>query len=199
MISILIWGDLGGYGGLCPPILSLSLIYMSNFQPLSNKDITKALAKHGIDVNFVLYSELKHIDSLREIMPCILLYELHYPVGHWVCVFVNREGIQYFDPTGHVPDSLLETNFDHPAGRVKMSADFTYLNQLLLNLVNQTGQPMIYNDFPVQTKNSNTCGAWCFLRLLCQNMTCNEFIDSFKHLNGSKRQEVVAKMWTKLS
>lgn len=164
---------------------------MDNSVPLSNTEISNKLEKYGLDVEFVPYRQLKYVKSLNDIMPCILLYQHHYPIGHWVALFRNHEGINYFDPTGKVPDALLETNYDHPAGRVAMNADYTYLNDLLYKL----NEPIIYNDFPLQTPDSNTCGAWVSMRLLSSNLKNDEFVKLFKHHNPIDRQKLIWKMY----
>ena len=161
-------------------------------KPLSNIDIEKKLASHEINIKFVPYHTLKFIKRIDDIIPCILLYELHWPIGHWVTIFRNSQGLQYFDPTGEVPDALLETNFEHPAGRVKMNADYTYLNGLLA----QTGEPIIYNDKPLQTSKSNTCGYWCAVRLLFGDLTNDEFVNEWKKIkNGAERQRKIVRIY----
>lgn len=167
-------------------------------KPLSNEDIIKKLAKYGIPIRFILYKELKHLSSLEEILPCILLYQLMYPIGHWVALFVNNEGINYFDPTGHVPDQLLKDNFQHPAGREAMNADYTYLNQLLLEYSEDTGLPVIYNEVALQPPNTNTCGHWVTLRHLTWNIGNDDFNNLFKKIPVDKRQDIVVKLWKKL-
>jgi len=156
--------------------------------PLSNNDIEEKMCKYGINADFVPYRQLKYINSLDEIMPCFLLYQHHFPIGHWVALFRNSQGINYFDPTGRVPDVLLETNYDHPAGRVKMNADFTYLNNLLYKCEGK----IIYNDYPLQTPESNTCGAWVGVRLLASNIFNDDFVKLFEPYDGEKRQR---KIW----
>lgn len=164
---------------------------MSTVKPLSNIEIQEKLKRHRINIKFIPYHTLKTFTNIEDILPCILLYELHYPVGHWVALFRNHEGLNYFDPTGEVPDALLETNFDHPAGRVKMGADYTYLNRLLA----QTGEPIIYNDKQLQTPNTNTCGYWCGVRLICGNIKQDDFVKEFKSKKGAERQRVIVKLY----
>lgn len=165
-----------------------------SIRPLSNIDIQKKLSAKGLDIQFIPYHILKHYEDINDILPCILLYELHYPIGHWVALFRNGEGINYFDSTGEVPDALLETNFAHPSGRVKMGADYTYLNRLLLN----SGENIIYNDKPLQTKNTNTCGYWCAVRLLCWGIPQDKFVNEFMHKNGAQRQKIIVQLYNKL-
>lgn len=167
-------------------------------EPLSNIDITKKLAKYGIKINFVVYKDLKHLTSLDEVIPCILLYQLMYPIGHWVALFVNKEGINYFDPTGHVPDQLLKDNFQHPLGREAMNADYTYLSQLLLEYSEDTGLPIIYNEIELQPPNTNTCGYHCGLRLYFSNYTNDEYNQIWTKYSKADIQRKIVKLWKKL-
>jgi hypothetical protein len=168
-----------------------------NAPPLSNNDISRKLEKYGLDVEFVPYKQLKYLTSLDEIIPCFLLYQQHYPIGHWVALFKNQEGMNYFDPTGKVPDILLETNYDHPAGRIAMNADFTYLNNLLYKSA-EDGYKIIYNDVPLQTPDSNTCGYWTSVRLLTKDVKNDDFNKLFNSYSDDERQEKIVNIYKRL-
>lgn len=176
----------------------MSLLKTPIDKPLSNKDITDKLKSHGIDVSFIQYHKLKQLEQLDDILPCVLLYELHYPIGHFCCLFENKEGMNYFDSTGHVPDALLETNFDHVAGRQQMNADFTFLNALLLDYIQRHNCKLIYNEYKLQSENTSTCGIWCTIRLLTQQLTNNEFNSLWKPYNIKQRQDMVIKLFHKV-
>lgn len=163
--------------------------------PLSNEDILKKLNNNGIEANFVQYHQLKNMETLDDVLPCILLYELHYPIGHFCCLFENKEGLNYFDSTGHIPDQLLESNFDHVAGRESLGADFTFLNALLYDYMARHKCKLIYNEYKLQSENSNNCGCWCTIRLLFQDLTNTEFNNIWKQYNIKQRQEKVIKLF----
>lgn len=166
--------------------------------PLSNDDIMKILNKNGIDANFVQYHQLKNMEKIDDVLPCILLYELHFPIGHWCTIFVNHEGLNYFDSTGHIPDQLLETNFDNPKSRESLGADFTFLNALLYDYMARHKCKLIYNEYKLQSENSNTCGCWTAVRLLTQGLTNNEFNNIWKQYHIKQRQEKVIKLFHSL-
>lgn len=171
----------------------------ASVEPLSNIDIITKLKKHDLDVKFVAYKDLKNLNSLEEVIPCILLYQLHFPVGHWVALFENKDGINYFDPLGYVPDKLLKTNFNHPEGREAMNADFTYLNQLLLEWLEDKGQSKItYNEKKLQPTGSNTCGYWCSSRLMFKDLTNDEFNEYMIQFPTPERERKVVKFFNKL-
>lgn len=169
-----------------------------NIKPLSNIEIIKKLKKKGVNVKFLAYKDLKYINSLDDVMPFILLYQLHEPIGHWVSVFVNDEGLNYYDPLGYVPDKLLKSHFFHPEGREVMNADFTYLNKLMLEWLEDHDQDrIIYNNKPVQPSGSMTCGYHCFTRLLFNDIPNDEFVNYLMSLPVDKREKKVVDYFNK--
>lgn len=169
---------------------------------MSVKPLSTVELKKKLPINTILYKDLKNLRSLDDIIKpngCILLYQLHYPIGHFTTLFENKEGLNYFDPLGFIPDRLLKTNFDHPEGRESMGADFTYLNQLLLEFLNEHDYDKItFNEQKLQPINSNTCGYWCLTRLYFKDLTNDEFNDYFMSMPIKKREEKVVKFYNKL-
>ena len=161
---------------------------------LSNNDILAKLNKYNVPCQFVQYSDVKNVSHINQIIPCILLYELHFPVGHWVALFRNSQGINYFDSTGHYPDELNITNFDNPKGRKNMGADFTYLVKLLLD----SNETIIYNEIRLQPEDTMTCGYWSGTRLLTQDITNKDFNDVFRRMSVSNREDKIVKLWNSL-
>lgn len=127
-------------------------------------------------------------------MPCILLYELNEDFGHWCCLWRNQEGINYFEPTGRMPDKLLQTHFNNPNGRKRMNANFTYLNLLLYN----TSEKIIYNSDRLQPDNSITCGYWCCVRLIYGDIKNDEFNKIFLAYPVKKREAKIVKIYESL-
>jgi hypothetical protein len=166
---------------------------MSQIQPLSDLQVTEKLQRYGIFVKFIPYENLRYVSEIDDIIPCLLLYQLHYPVGHWTVIFRDTKNgkINYFDPIGKKPDQLLETNFGHPSGREKMGADFTYL----LNLLSNCDEQIVYNEYPLQLPSDNTCGYWCFLRLLTMNLTNDEFNNCWKKFTPIERERKIVKVY----
>jgi hypothetical protein len=160
-------------------------------KPLSNTDITSKLQLYGINVNFLPYVQIKYVKNINDILPCILLYQLHFPIGHWCCLFRNDEGINYFDSTGNVPDELLITNFDNILGRKKLNADYTYLNRLLY----ENGEKVIYNEVELQPPETMTCGFWAGVRLLTSNIMNDDFVKIFKLMPVEVREDKIVKCW----
>lgn len=164
-------------------------------KPLSNKDILRKCEKYNLNVKFVPYHELKNVKSLFDIMPCIILYELHNNVGHWVALWVNKtDGISYFDPTGRSPDRLLINHYDNTKSRQAMNADYTYLNLLLY----KTKKEITYNSDMLQPDDSMTCGYWCSVRLIYGGVPNDDFNAVFLHYTPAKREDMITKIYNTL-
>lgn len=162
-----------------------------NVKPLSSGDLRDKLKKYGMDVNVILYQDIKRHNKLSEIMPCILLYQLDSPsFGHWTCLFRNNEGINYFDSTGHIPDELLKTHFNGALmSREYVNEDYTYLSKLM----SDTGEPIIYNEIKLQPNNTMTCGYWCFNRMYLNNIFQDEYAKLWKqYKDGERERKIVA-------
>lgn len=172
----------------------------SSFKPLSDQQIEAKLSQYIHNFHVILYKNLKHLESLLDIMPCVLLYQTHGGslIGHFVCLFVNKEGIQYFDSTGRVPDELLEESFDDPIGRVASGCDFTYLRALLLEASEDLERPVIYNEHKLQAEGTASCGGWCAMRLIAGDLSNEEFAELFKGMKPEQREHKVTEFYKRL-
>jgi hypothetical protein len=154
---------------------------MSIFQPLTNIDILNRVKKYINGVQFIPYSNLKNITNIEQLLPAtIILYQNDGDVGHFVCIFLNTEGIQYFDPLGYFPDWYLG-KVDNIT-RIKMNENFTYMINLLLN----SKYKVNYNATRLESKDTSMCGHFVGVRLALHNLTCDEFIKIFKTKNKTK-------------
>jgi len=167
------------------PVLTGGVV--SDIKPISDKTIISGLKRYKIKLTSMPYSELATTNELP--LPVLILYQLHYPVGHWVILFKNEYGINYYDPTGHAPDELLNV-FDNPLGRSALNADFTHLIKLLRDL----DEDIIFNEFRHQRDDTNICGHLCFIRLVFSEYSNEEFnekvIGTIKSKNGNYEENV---------
>lgn len=154
--------------------------------PLSFESIINKIGCKGI-----LYENMHLVKNLNELMPrCLILYQLA-EIGHFCCIFENKEGINFFDPLSGIPDSELKLSNKNYVKN--LYHDFPYLGQLLLN---SGCDHIIYNEYKLQSKNTSVCGAWCAIRLLCYEMTNNEFWNIFKNIKN--RDLIIAKLYLTL-
>lgn len=162
---------------------------MSNVPPLSDQQV---LARVPPPCRFISDGDMDEIHDLSQLLPkTLILYELHQ-IGHFCCVFENRQGINFFDPMGSFPDDELD-NAD-PNLIWEGHQDYTYLLKLLLT----SKKPVLYNPFPLQGKGTNTCGYWCGVRMAFKDMTVNEFADSFMDYEQRKRDRMIVKLFESL-
>src|ERR1700691_1710743 len=131
------------------------------------------------NTNVILYSDLNKYDNIQDILypynACIFLYLNKENYGHWCCVFKypNQDGYECFDSYGIVPDDELKWTTD----QFRLS-NGQYWPQLTYLLWHQD-EPVEYNNYKFQGKNSSTCGLWCALRLNNRDMSLEEFKYNF--------------------
>jgi len=175
---------------------------LANVEPLSDQDIIAKCRAHGVRIQFVPYEIFRGLEKIEDVIPSIVLYGLHIPCGHWVALFINEQGLNYFDPLGHIPDELMKTNYDEsdPGRRHREGADFTYLTNLLADYCDRTKSKIIFNEKPLQGPKTNTCGYWCTVRLCFGSMTNDQFNKTWmrKFPNQTQRELAIVKLYNKL-
>jgi hypothetical protein len=150
--------------------------------PLSSDEIQKK-----IGCKFILYENMDDVKDINQLLPMtLILYQLA-EIGHFCCVFENEEGINFFDPLGYAPDDELKM-----AGGYAPDHDFTYLVQLLEN----SDKPIVYNEHKLQSHKTSTCGHWCSVRMICRGILCDDFAKCFK--NVKDRDETIVKIYNSL-
>lgn len=152
--------------------------------PISNVNI-----QNKINCNFVLYEDIHKYKNIKELVgngkKTLILYQLAR-IGHFTCVFENEEGINFFDPLGYMPDSLLSKI---EMGKHPLHHDYTYLIKLLLT----SNRPVIYNEYKLQKSSTSTCGHWCAIRMLCSDLYCDEFAGCFHDVRD--RDKTIVKIY----
>ena len=150
--------------------------------PLSNIDV-----QNKVGCKFILYENMHKVNNINELLPMtLILYQLAN-VGHFCCVFRNKEGINFFDPLGFKPDDELKLSNDYAPNH-----KFTYLIKLLSN----TNEQIIYNEYKLQASGTSTCGHWCTVRMSSINLTCDEFADCFRGVKN--RDEIIVKIFNSI-
>lgn len=145
----------------------------------------------GDNLMFYPYEEIPSLKSIDQMLPMsLVLYQLA-KTGHFVCVFENSEGVNFFDPLGYAPDSELDLPIE-PHLRYQKHETFTYLLKLL-----EQRTPIIYNSRRYQMKGTSTCGMWCAVRLVCRDLTDDQFWSVWQRIPN--RDLVVAKVYYSLS
>lgn len=161
---------------------------MAHVKPLSNYEVIAKAREYGYQLHYLPYSQLRYIDSLERHLPLLLLYQLEMPsFGHWVLLFKNGEGLNYFDSTGQLPDWHLEHSFNYN-DREGVNADYTYL----LDLLSQYPE-IVYNEQPLQPSGTNTCGYWSLIRLLCSSLSNDVFNHHYMMLPTKQREEEIVR------
>lgn len=150
-----------------------------NEYSLSDKDILKTFCNN---VKILSYDELVKYNNLDELLyphkAVIILYQLNNAyTGHWILLFEHPKDpqyIEYFDPTGLVPDQLLKDKKTYKQQE-------HILSKLLLSKIKE-GFNIVVNTFPYQKIRTgiNTCGRWCLIRYRLRYLKLPEFKKVFE-------------------
>lgn len=133
--------------------------------------------------NLIPYPKLSQYSTIYEALgkyqKLVILYLTNTNIGHWCCVWINENGLNFFDSYGGSPDSQLKLISEH----------YTKIDgqeyPLLTYLMYKTGLPVYFNEFPLQKlkQNINTCGRWVCIRLKYPDISEDEFYNIFHNFN----------------
>jgi hypothetical protein len=138
----------------------------------------------------VVYNDLYDVDDIHDLMDDRGRFILLYPreaknIGHWVCVFINRDNdIEYFDSYGEPPE---HTKKDLPKEKQE---ELDIVEDILIEKLKKSGRGVVYNKTPYQELKYgiNTCGRHCVSRLAFHQATAEEYkkiLDDMK--KGTKK------------
>ena len=141
------------------------------------------------------YNDLADYNEITDLLTkpidyvIILIETTANNVGHWVCVLLYGNTIEFFNSYAEAPDVQKNTLISKAK-----NIEFGQTQNYLTNLLVKSDFNIIYNKLQLQkyTNNSATCGRWVIIRLLCllnQNMDLKQFslfiIDLKKKLKKS--------------
>ena len=139
------------------------------YYPLSGYEMKKL----NPDAKIIKYTELNKIKDINELFKdtdkIIILYLLHSRYsGHWVCLFKNHQGFNFFDSYGYKPDYHLDFLTK------KQRKEYNEKQKVLLKLLKP--YEVIYNSVKLQNKLTETCGCHVTVRLHFSYLTELEYI-----------------------
>jgi len=149
--------------------------------PLSTQQVQKVA---GFAVQLFKYSDLLRYDSIDQVLnnrfkAILLLYEFDFTdgnsSGHWAVLFKNKDGINYFNSFGYIPDDFSSDTIPQD-----LRERFGQAQRHLSYLLSKTNAELNYNEYIVQDDKANTCGRWCGYRLRQRNKSLYEFVEPFK-------------------
>jgi len=147
-------------------------------QELPNVRINKAnrlLREHreGQEIKpgrVIKFEDIANYDTVEDLMEdddmLLIIYRYREMFGHWVGLFRNSYGLNYFNSSGTYIDKAIDGiphKYKHESGQ-----NFPHLLQLLRN----ANSKVFFNDVKIQGDNTNTCGRWvgyCFNRCAGEN------------------------------
>lgn len=149
------------------------------FKGTSGEQLKQAL---GGKVKVLTYNEMENTantidDLLYPYDKVIILYSTSESYGHWVCMFRVGNVIQFFDSYGYFPDDQRDF--------IPMEFFKKHYDKIpkLTRLLYESPYDKHYNEFRLQDKNTHTCGRWCIVRLLLDDLDEYQFISLFDEDN----------------
>ena len=128
-----------------------------------------------LNLNYINVSLFNKCDFSNDFN--ILLIQCNPPFelkGHYVCCYKYNDKIYYFDPSGTKPLELFK--------KYHLNQDFQDIT-LFYNFLKENNDKIDYNDFNLQkNKDSAVCSLWCIFRLICYDLTNEEFIKYIKRI-----------------
>jgi hypothetical protein len=146
--------------------------------PIGAKDILKR-----IKTNIVYYEDLKKYKRIEDLLypydSAILMYKSQPYYGHWVCIFKNKKGIEFFDSYGDKPDEEkkhISKSFLLESGQ---------FNDMMLDLLIDAADRynIFYNEHKIQDNKASTCGKHCILRLMMKELDTDEYYNFIKGMS----------------
>lgn len=168
----------------------------------SNK-VLKEHFKHDIKNKVILFEDISNYSSVGELMGdndmLLIIYRNKETYGHWVGLFRNSYGLNYFNSYGTYIDKAIDNipdEFKNISGQ-----NFPHLLRLLF----EGYESVFWNDKPLQLRAEgvNTCGRWvgyCMQRCAGEDgEQLEDFIDSFYKLKDKKNKYLLDDTITRLT
>lgn len=140
---------------------------------LTDKDINELLEP---DTHIITYPQFATFDNILDCFDvkgrCVFLFLTTAPnAGHWLCMFLRKDNIEYFDSYGQAPEAQRSWLSKEQLEELGQGERYLY------NLLSASGIPVYYNKVAYQTdkKDINTCGRWVCARLINKDMSNQEF------------------------
>jgi len=142
------------------------------------------------DAKILKYPDLYKYDSVEEIFgdkrKVIILYlMINDSVGHWTTLFLNQDGINFFDPYGVPPD--FEFELLSKRKRTQLDQEQDYLLQML------SPHKVIFNNITYQEQGTMTCGCFVSHRLNHSHLNDPQYFSIFADSN--KRPDNLVADW----
>ena len=119
-------------------------------------------------VKYMLYNSLSRYNSIDEVLHgtdgVVILLEIKdgkSNVGHFVCIFKNKQGINYFDSYAMGMDKDLSLMHENP--------------KIFQKLFRNKKVKQNKKKYQKLKKDIQSCGRWCGVRLRFHELTDNEF------------------------
>ena len=159
--------------------------------PFSGSEIVEAL--DGA-VKIVKYPSIHQYQSIDELLRpygrVVILYETEERYGHWCCLFLKNDVLEFFDPYGYKIDEQLK--FIDESYKKTSNQNYPFLARLMFN----SPYRLAYNDVQLQSekKDVSSCGRHVTMRLIMSDVPIKLYQDIMKSKGSSTPDERVTEL-----
>ena len=152
------------------------IIVNSEERPLSDSEIESHYNIHVVPYHTILQNINLIMSNLINGKKLIIRYEFtHQKIGHYVCIFIHNNIINFYDPLAYVPDYEVQNESINNAITILIESlqSVGYHNYNVNRFRHQQMDELI-----------NTCGRHCIVRCIfyeLDNSQYNIFINSLQH------------------
>lgn len=140
---------------------------------LTDKDIQTLLEP---DTTILTYPQFADFDNILDCFDsegrCVFLFlTTSENAGHWLCMFLRKNHIEYFDSYGQAPEAQRQWLTKERLEELGEGERYLY------RLLEKSGIPVYYNKVKYQKdkEDYNSCGRWVCARLMNKEMSNAEF------------------------
>lgn len=143
------------------------------------------------DATVLKYNQLynfKTIDDLfKYSQKIIILFETKNNIGHWITIFKNEDGINFFDSYGLDLDE--QQKFITKSKLKELNQQYKYLKKISKDI------PIYYNNVIFQNKKVLTCGCHVSYRLYNSHMTLRQYVEKLFIEKQIKDPDLFVSSW----
>ena len=156
--------------------------------PFSSQDILEGVEGQ---TKIIKYSDIHKFRNINELLSpygsAVILYQTAPNYGHWTCIHLNGDTLEFFDPYGKKIDTQL--NHIDDKFRIQSNQDYPYLSKLML----ESPYKLTYNNKQLQKQNNDvsSCGRHCTFRLILRDMPLKKYQDLLMSKGGGDSDDKI--------
>jgi len=157
-----------------------------NYIIANKKELTKSLSSKELvdlvpDANVITYQKLATLNNIDDALfphgKLFILYQFEPTYGHWCCLFVRDNSLNFFNSYG----KMIDDPATYKGVSINMRQKLNETQPKLLELMLKSRYKILnFNEYRFQGKDTCTCGRFCTVRLWMWKLDDKEFYEFIK-------------------